>query len=352
MDESVSYSVAELANWIGGTIRGDGTKAIHGVAPLAEATDDQITFAIGDKNIQKLQNSSAGAVILHTSAAAVSIPSIHVDDPLSAVLKIAQRLRPQFAEPKPGIDRLACVDPSAKIGEDCHIGPYAIVEAGVRLGRGCIIMAHAVVRSGCTLGDHVELNSHVVLYPGTIVGDRCIVHSGTVIGSDGFGYRRGADGYIKLPQLGSVEVGSDVEIGANSTIDRGMIGPTRIGAGTKIDNQVHIAHNCQVGKRNIFAGQAALAGSCVTGDDVTFAGKASAADHVTFGNGSTLGAMSGTFRDVPAGEAHIGIPARHERETLRLQLEWEKLPSLRKQVKEIAKRLGIETPNASERKAG
>ena len=336
------YTVAQLAESIGGTLHGPGSAVVRAALPIEEATADSITFLTDRRFLNALGDCSAAAVIAPVAFGPQAIPTILVDDPLSAILDIAARCVPSAEKPAPGIDPRSAIDPSARLDADCHVGPFAVVEAGVVVGKRCRIHAHAVVRSGCRLGDDVEIHPQAVLYPRTVIGDRSIVHAGAVLGCDGFGYQQREGSHRKVPQLGNIEVGADVEIGSNTTIDRATLGSTRIGDGSKIDNQVMIAHNCKIGKHNIFVGQAGMAGSCTTGDYVVLAGQVGVADHVRIGERSVLAAHAGVFTDVPANEVYFGAPARPEREAKRLHLALDRVPEMRRNLAEVRRVLGLD----------
>jgi UDP-3-O-[3-hydroxymyristoyl] glucosamine N-acyltransferase len=269
------------------------------------------------------------------------LPLIRVADPLSAFVAIVRRLHGRPEPPPVGIDPRAAVDPTARIGAGASIQPFASVGAGSVLGARCRLYPGAVVGRDCRLGDDVTLYANTVLYDGTVLGHRVIVHGNAVIGADGFGYRFQNGRHVKVPQLGHVEIGDDVEIGACSTIDRGTFQATRIGAGTKIDNLVQVGHNCRVGRHNLFVSQIGVAGSSTTGDYVVIAGQAGIVDHVHIGDGAVIGAKAGVTKDVPAGQKMLGAPATPEREQKRILMTLERLPEIRRDLRRIKQRLGI-----------
>jgi UDP-3-O-[3-hydroxymyristoyl] glucosamine N-acyltransferase len=234
------------------------------------------------------------------------------------------------------------IDPTASIG------PYVVIEAHVQIGASTILHSHSVVRAYSILGADVTIHPHVVLYPFTEVGDRTILHSGVVLGCDGFGYKPSHPVHTKVPQLGNVTVSTDVEVGANSTIDRATLGSTVIGMSTKIDNQVQVGHNCQIGPRNIMAAQTGISGSCTTGDMVWMAGKVGLADHVKIGDGALLLAAAGIHKDIGPGERVIGSPSRPLREFAVEQAALSKLPALLREFREW--RRTHEKPADDERK--
>jgi UDP-3-O-[3-hydroxymyristoyl] glucosamine N-acyltransferase len=268
---------------------------------------------------------------------------IVVNDPLGSLGVIAEALCPSPPRPEPGVHPTAIVDPTAELALDVSVGAYAIIEAGVQIGAGTIIHSHVVVRQGCQLGKHVEIHPHVVLYPRTEIGDRAIVHAGTVLGRDGFGYRLKDGAHVKIPQLGGVRIGKDVEIGANAAIDRATFGWTTVGDGSKIDNLVQIAHNCQVGRHNIFVAHVGISGSSKTGDYVVLAGKVGISDHVTIGPQVIIGAGTGIHTDMPGpGNYLAGVPAMPEQLAKRVGVCLPELPEMRKRLKTIERRLGID----------
>lgn len=340
----VSHSVAEIAAWVEGTVHGDGSRQISAALPLDEATVHSVTFLTNPKRFNELLHRAIGALLVSGNNIPndrFSFPLIVVANPLTAILTIASRLTPPVKEPEAKIDPRAAIDPSAKIGDGCYIGPFAVVEADVEIGSGCKIHPHAVIRASCRVGDNVEIHPHAVLYPRSQVDDNSIIHSGAVIGCDGYGYSFKNDRYVKVPQIGSTHIARDVEIGANTTVDRATFGTTRVGEGTKIDNQVMIGHNCQIGAHNILVSQVGIAGSCVTGKYVTIAGQAGLADHLHVGDHVSIGASSAVHTDLEAGKRYMGYPARPEREAKRTVMTLEKLPEMRRQIQEIRAHLGL-----------
>lgn len=222
------------------------------------------------------------------------------------------------------------------------VGPFAVVGENSEIGANTTLHAGAVVGRFCKLGDDVVLHPHAVLYDECVLGNRVVIHGNAVIGADGFGYRVQSGRHVKVPQLGWVEIEDDVEVGACTTIDRGTFGPTRIGAGTKIDNLVMIGHNCNIGKHNILCSQVGIAGSTTTGDYVVMAGQVGVADHLTIGDRVTIMAKSGVSGNISGGAQVLGMPALPHREQARIMLTMEKLPEIRKDVNRIKKHLGIE----------
>jgi UDP-3-O-[3-hydroxymyristoyl] glucosamine N-acyltransferase len=335
-------TVRELAAWVGGEVVGDGDLSIVAARPLSEAGPGDLTFVETDKHFAAWESSAASAAIAPKSLPVNGKPLIRVRDPLSAFATIVVALRGAAPSTHTGrIDPTAIVHPTARLGPDVTVGAYAIVGAETVLGARCELHPGAQVGRNCRLGDDVTLFPRVVVYDDCVLGDRVSIHAGAVIGADGFGYRTQQGRHIKVPQLGHVEIGNDVEIGACTTIDRGTFGPTRIGDGTKIDNLVMIGHNCQIGRHNLIVGQAGLAGSVTTGDYVVLAGQVGVADHLTIGDGAVVGAQGGVAQSVPPGAKMLGTPARPIVEAHRMFAASMKMADLLKDVRRIKRAIDL-----------
>lgn len=319
---------------------------------MNEAGPDDITFIESDRQLRYLKKCRAYTALVSPALVArrhellssdgTPLTLIEVNDPLTAFITLVRRLHGQAVEPAPSIDPRAVIAPSARLGPEAMLHPFVMIGEGCVLGARCRLYSGVVLGRNCRLGDDVVLHPHVVLYDGTTLGNRVIVHANAVLGADGFGYRFQDGKHAKTPQLGSVEVGDDVEIGAGTTIDRGTFQATRIGAGTKIDNQVQIGHNCQIGKHNLFVSQVGIAGSCSTGDYVVIAGQVGVSDHVHIADRAVIGARSGVVRDIPAGERMLGAPARPESEEKRILLSLGRLPELCREVRQVKQHLGLD----------
>ena len=347
-----------LAERIGGRLRGDGSRAITGAAGMDKAGPDDITFATDEKNLRLLKSSPAAACLVseawsdNEQLGQLSIPVVFVKEPLNAFMDVLRTFRPHRPRSNIGVSPAAHVDPSAKIGSNCNVYPGAFIGPGVDIGSDCDIHPGVCIGEGCRIGAGCTLHAHVVLYPDVTLGDRVIIHANAVLGADGFGYRLILGRLEKIPQLGSVLVENDCEIGACTTIDRGMIGPTIIGEGTKLDNLVMIAHNCELGKHNVFVAQVGLAGSVTTGDHVTCAGQVGIKDHVHLGTGCTVGSKAGVHRDIPPGEVQIGAPARPVQEEMKIMMAVAKVPEMRKQLRSMEARVAELEQRGELRKAG
>ena len=340
----MGHTVGSLAALVQGEVRGDADRAICNAAAIESAGPDAVTFVLDESHVSRLQACRAGAVILNAKiASGVSVsPStsqIVVSDPHAAFQLILPKFRKIRGRPTRGISAHAHISPSAIVGADCYVGPGACIGDEVEIGNGCDIHPGAVIGPGCRLANDVIVHPNAVLYQDVTLGNRVIIHSGAVIGADGFGYRFTEGRFVKIPQLGTVEIHDDAEIGACTTVDRGAIGPTIVGAGTKLDNLIMIGHNCELGKHNVFASQVGLAGSCSTGDYVRLGGQVGVKDHVRLNSGCMVGAQSGIHKDIPEGEIWIGYPASPEAEQKRLVFSLKRVPEMRDQVRTLGKQV-------------
>lgn len=340
----MSQTVATLAALVQGEIRGDADRPITGAAALESAGPTDLSFVQDDKNLSRLKSCAAGVVFI-TAEAAKSLPEtlkyslILVKAPQAAFQSVLPLFRRTQERPPRGISPAAWISPTAVIGDECSIGPGVYIGDQAVIGPNCDLYPGVHIGTNCRLGSDVTLYPNVVLYHDVSVGDRSIIHAGAVLGSDGFGYKFENGTFQKIPQLGSVVVEQDVEIGACTTVDRGAIGPTIVGAGTKIDNLVMIAHNCELGKHNVFASQVGLAGSCSTGDYVRLGGQVGIKDHVRLNTGCSIGAKGGVHKDIPAGETWIGYPATPEHEQKRLVFSLKRVPEMRQQMKDLERQV-------------
>jgi UDP-3-O-[3-hydroxymyristoyl] glucosamine N-acyltransferase len=336
----VSTTLRQLTELVHGELCGEGDVVIRAARPLSEAEPGCITFIEDEKHVHQLDGCRASAVVAPNGLSADGVSLLRVPDPLAAFVAIVRHLHGRPEPPVHGIDPRAAIHPTAHLGADCSVYPFACIGEGSRLGARCRIHSGVVIGRFCRIGDDVTLYPGAVLYDGTVLGDRVIIHANTVLGADGFGYRLHEGQHVKVPQLGHVEIGADVEIGACTTIDRGTFQATRVGDGTKIDNLVMVAHNCQIGRHNLFISQMGIAGSSSTGDYVVIAGQAGIVDHVRIGDRAMIGAQAGVTKEVPAGQRVLGSPATPEREQKRILMSLEKLPEIRREVRRIKQHLG------------
>jgi UDP-3-O-[3-hydroxymyristoyl] glucosamine N-acyltransferase len=347
-------TLAEIATWVQGTVDGDPGLRITGAAPLGAARPGEITLVDPAGRPAKIDPGDASAAIVPRGLSLPALPTIQVADVHQAFATVISHFRPPRQPRRIGASRRATISPRARLADDVEVHPGATIADDVRIGAGSVIHSGAHVMAGCRLGKNVVVFPAVVLYENTVVGDRTLIHAGAVIGAYGFGYKPVEGRHQVSAQLGHVEIGADVEIGANTTIDRGTYGATTIGEGTKIDNQVMIAHNCRIGRHNMICSQVGIAGSTSTGDYVVMAGQAGVRDHVHIGDGAVLCAKAGIHNDVAAGVAMLGCPATPEREQKRSMMAFAKLPELRRQVRtleatvrRLAERLGEDDTQAA-----
>ena len=333
-------TLAELAGLVQGTLVGGADDpVIAGAATLETAGPSDITLIDSVDKLHLLAKSRGGAAIVPRAAGPLDRPTIEVADVHAAFAAVITRLRPPRQAVRVGVSPRAVVDPTARIAADVDIHPLAVVGAEVEIGPGTTIHSGVQIMAGCRIGAGTVVFPNAVLYEHTVVGSRCLIHAGAVLGAHGFGYKVVDGGYRLSAQLGWVEIGDDVEIGAGTTIDRGTYGATSIGAGTKLDNLVMIAHNCRIGRHAMICSQVGIAGSTSTGDWVVMAGQVGVRDHVHIGDKAVLGARSGVSNDVPPGITVLGEPAIELRDR-KLQLAtMSKLPEMRKDLKQLGARV-------------
>jgi UDP-3-O-[3-hydroxymyristoyl] glucosamine N-acyltransferase len=335
-----ALTTRDIADLVHGELRGDATRMIQDVAPLTAATAGDLAYVASDKQLRALATTQAGAVLISRAMAPADTDLarralILVDDAQRAFISAMLTLRPRPPRRHTGISPRATIASTAAIGPECNVGPGAVIGERVILGARCDVHPGVVIGDGCRIGDDVTLHPNAVLYHDVRIGNRVIIHATAVIGADGFGYRFESGRFQHIPHTGTVVIEDDVEIGAGTTIDRAMIGATLIGEGTKLDNQVMIAHNCVIGKHNAFAAQVGLAGSATTGDYVRCGGQVGVADHAHIGAGCSIGAMAGVSGNVPDGERYHGIPAGPEKEAVKAHLALKKLPEMRNQLRAL-----------------
>jgi UDP-3-O-[3-hydroxymyristoyl] glucosamine N-acyltransferase len=323
--EAVTAGV--VSDLVGGELRGDADAIVSGVAPLHRAGPHHVSFLASARYVALAERAQAGVLLVAPELAETRTGAralVVVERPHEAMLKLIPRFH-RAPERVPGIHPTARIGRGAIMGADVTIEEYAVIGAGAAVGDRVWIGPHAVVGDGATVGADCALYAHSTLYSGTELGERVIVQSGARVGSDGFGYVFRDGQHARVPHVGRCVVGDDVEIGANTTIDRGSIDDTVIGAGTKIDNLVQIGHNVKIGRLCLLMAQVGIAGSAQIEDGVILAGQAGINGHITIGAGARIAGQAGVFGDVPAGESWSGYPARRHRESLRASAAVEKL---------------------------
>ena len=336
---STEVTAASIASAVGGRVVGAAGASVRGVAPLDRAERDDVSFFAAAKYGAQFAASRAGVVIVapdladHSGSCAARVVVANPHDALLSIIALHFQPDPVV----PGVHATAIVAPTARLGDGVRVDPYAVIGEHVEIGAGTWIGSHCVVEARCAIGAQSRLFPHVTMYADSVVGARCTLHSGVRIGSDGFGYvfREGA--HVKFPQVGGCIVGNDVEIGANSTIDRGSIDDTRIGDGTKIDNLVQVGHNVRIGRLCLLMAGVGVAGSARIGDGVILAGQSGVGGHVTIGAGARIAAQAGAISNVPAGETRSGFPARPHREWMRAQAALFRLAGYVKELERLAR---------------
>jgi UDP-3-O-[3-hydroxymyristoyl] glucosamine N-acyltransferase len=339
------YTVLQIADLIGGVVIGDGNITLSGFAPAGSARSGDLTFAENELYFARAEQSAASAVLVDgqfssSGKALIQVPNARVGFAKAMALFFPEQ------KPAPGIHPSAIVSTSAKIDPTAHIGPLCFIGNNATVAREAVLQGQVHVGDECQVGEECLIYPNVTLYPKTQLGKRVRIHAGTVIGSDGFGYVFDNGAHRKVPQVGNVVVQDDVEIGANVAIDRGALGPTVIGKGTKIDNLVQIAHNVAIGEHSLVVAQAGVAGSTRLGSYVTLAGQVGLAGHLKIGNRVTIAAQSGVMHDIPDGQKWFGTPAAPDRQMKRQLLAMQQLPDLLRRVAELERRLGVERETA------
>jgi UDP-3-O-[3-hydroxymyristoyl] glucosamine N-acyltransferase len=329
-----------LARLVAGKLEGDGSREVLGVARLEDATGDQLSFAERGREMQRASASRAGCILVPEGSSLPGRTTIAVPSPKLAFIQAAQALHPAV-RPSPGIHPSAVVAADAFLGVEVSIGPNVVIERGARVGEGTSLAAGVFVGEGSEIGSSCMLYPRVTLYRGSRVGNRVVLHAGVVIGSDGFGYVLAEGKHQKFPQLGRVVIEDDVEVGCNTTVDRGSLGITVIGEGTKIDNLVQIAHNVRIGKHCVIVAQTGISGSTTIGDYVVIAGQAGIGEHARIESRAVVGGQAGILpgKIVRKGVVVWGTPARPLAEFKRLHAYISELPRLATKIRQLSQRI-------------
>jgi UDP-3-O-[3-hydroxymyristoyl] glucosamine N-acyltransferase len=332
------FTVADIAGQLGGEVVGDGSVAITGIAPADSARAGDLTFAEKESYLAAAEQSQASAVLVPAGFESSKKVLIRVKNPRVAIARVLPLFFPPESH-QPGVHANAVIHSTAQIDASAHIGPHCVIGAGVYVGKRTVLMGGNHIGHDSQIGDDVCLFPNVVIYAKCQIGNRVAIHAGTTIGSDGYGYVLDQGQHRKMLQVGNVIVHDDVEIGANVAIDRGALGPTVIGQGTKIDNLVHIAHNVVIGRHCLIMGQVGFAGSTHLGDYVVIASQSGIAGHLKLGNQSTVGAKSGVMRDIPDGATVLGYPAAPDKQAKRQWVAAAQLPNIIRQLRELEKKV-------------
>ncbi len=345
---NMTFTTAEIAKHLEGEVIGDAAATLTGFAHADHAKPGDLTFAENEDYFARAEQSAATAIIADKRFASTKKILIRVPNARIAFAKAMALFFPERVWAA-GIHPTAVIASSAKVDATAHIGPHCVVGERVKIGARAVLQAGNFVGDDSRLGDDVNLFPNVTVYPHTEIGRRVRIHAGTVVGSDGFGYVQDAGVHLKVPQIGNVIIGDDVEIGANVTIDRGALGPTVIGKGTKIDNLVQIAHNVEIGEGSLIISQVGIAGSTKFGKYVILAGQAGFAGHLKIGDRVTVSAQSGVMTDIPDGETWLGSPAQPDKQTKRQMIAIQRLPDLLKRVAELEKQAGKKSKSPEEK---
>ena len=335
---TTGFTLHELARALHATLEGDAAAVVTGVAPLETAGPDQISFLVDPRHAGAAKVSRAGAFLAGPDASGLPGPVLRVPAPERALIELLTLFHPP-ADVVPGVAPSAVVARDARVAPTATVGALAVVESGAVIGSHVRIGPLAFVGAGAEVGEASVVHARVSLGAGVRLGKRVVVHPGAVIGADGFGYAFDGEGHRKIPQVGSVLVEDDVEIGANTTVDRATLGQTIIRRGTKIDNLVQIAHNVEIGEHSIIVAQVGIAGSCRIGRGVVLAGQVGVADHLTIGDGAVVAAQSGVVRDVAPREKLLGTPARPLVQAKRLFVLEGEVPELVRRLRDAERRL-------------
>jgi UDP-3-O-[3-hydroxymyristoyl] glucosamine N-acyltransferase len=331
-------TLGEIVQLVGGVLEGDAKCKISGFAGIDDAKAGDLTFVESKKYRKFLNSTSASAVIIPLNVKPPSsLNVIFHRSPSEAFAAAVEALSPVEAIHRSGIHPKAEIEDGAVIGKNVCIDAYAVVRSGAKIGNGTILYPFVYIGGKAVIGNNCLLYPNITVHERCVIGDKVIIHSGTVIGSDGFGYSTKHGKHLKIPQRGTVEIGNDVEIGSNVTIDRARIGKTIIGQGTKIDNLVMIAHNVIIGEDSIIVAQTGISGSTELGRNVTVAGQAGFAGHIKIGDGSIIGARSGVLKSLPPKSIVSGFPAMNHRKELNLLAYYRKLPEVLKRLNDLEK---------------
>lgn len=337
----MEFTAEQIANVIGGRVEGNKDAKVHTFAKIEEGTEGAISFLSNPKYTHYLYDTKSSIVIVNedvelekdVDATLIRVPNAY--ESIAKLLQIYEASKPK----KTGVAPQAYIAPSAKLGNNCYVGPFAYIGEGAEIGDGCQIYPHAVV------GDNVKVGSNCIFYPNTTIyqgckiGNNVTIHAGSVIGADGFGFAPGANGYDKIPQIGIVVIEDNVEIGANTCVDRSTMGATVIHKGVKLDNLVQVAHNVEIGENTVMSAQVGIAGSTKVGSWCMFGGQVGLAGHITIGDKTLLGAQSGVPGSLKGGEELIGTPPMNPRQYFKSQAIFRRLPDMYKDLNDAKKKI-------------
>ncbi len=333
-------SLLQIANLVQGVVVGDQNLIISALSPIDNIVANALVFAEGTDNLKLAEASNAGAILVASKVESASKPIIQVSNPFVAFIKILNHFHPEH-KPKAGVHSTAIIAENVTLGKNVAIGPYVVIESGSVIGDNCSIKGHIYIGHDVTLGADTTIHPQVTIYDNSKIGSRVSIHASTVIGSDGFGYTLEDGQHLKVPHVGHVVIEDDVEIGANTVIDRATLGTTSIGEGTKIDNLVQIAHSVKLGKHNILCAFTGIAGSTSSGNHVIFAANVGVSDHVRIDDGVILGARAGVppKKHLKQGNIYLGSPARPRDKAIEQELATTRIPLMRKNLRLLSEKV-------------
>ncbi len=333
-----AFTLQEIADQIKGEVIGNPSFRIKGISPLETAQEGHLSFLSNPKYKKKAETTRASAIIVSIEARIKGKHLIVVQNPLLALARALEMFHPEEYIP-------TGISPDARIGKDCELGknlsifPFVTIGNHCKIGKGTRLFPGVSIGNNCTLGEETIIYSNVSIYQKSTIGSRVIIHSGTTVGSDGYGFATDQGRHYKIPQLGRVTIGDDVEIGSNCSIDRGTMDDTVIGNGTKIDNLVQIAHNVIIGEHSLIVAQVGISGSSKLGKGVIFAGQSGAAGHLSIGDHAVIAAKSAVFQDVPSKTFVAGNPAIHHMQWKKAQITFKQLPEIREELLKLKKKV-------------
>lgn len=340
------WTLGEIAEWLGGDLEGPADHRVERLVPAGDDDPSGLAFCESPKYLEKIEGSSVGAVLLGPDMESAK-PRVRVESPRLAFYTLLVASQRSLTLP-PGAHPTAVIDPSAKVDPSAQIGPFCVIGPDAEIGAGAKLHAFCYVGDRCRVGEGCELFPGVVLYRDVALGDRTIVHGGAILGADGFGYEWNGKQRVKIPQVGAVEIGSNAEIGANTTVDRATVGETSIGDGTKIDNLVQVAHNVRIGEHGVIAGLTGIAGSTTLGNRIVVGGGVGFRDHVAVADDVALGGRSGVAADITEPGEYFGSPAMPKREAVKSMLLIPRLPDLYNRIKQLESRVAELEKDGSE----
>lgn len=336
----MNASLYEIAKLVQGSVVGDGKITVSSLSPIDNIVAGALVFADGNDNIQLAEKSQAAAILVNNSATSELKPVIQVSHPFKAFIALLNHFYPGN-KPTAGIHPTAVIADDVSLGNNVSIGPFVVIESGAMIGDNCVLKSHVSIGANVKVGSDTILHPHVTVYDQCQIGSRVAIHASTVIGSDGFGYTFVDNQHLKVPHIGHVIIEDDVEIGANTVVDRATLGATIVGAGTKIDNLVQIAHSVKLGKHNIICAFTGIAGSTTSGNHVIFAANVGVSDHVRIDDGVILAARAGVppKKHLIQGNVYLGNPARPRDKAIEQELSVTRIPLMRKNLRNLREKV-------------